>query len=378
MGEHPERRLVGPVEVVEDEHEAARPCDGDQGRVDGGEQAVARAVGIPGRWRAGQRRDEAGELAGLRADGVGQRGRADRGGEAAERLRERRVGDVALGRAATGERRTAAGLHPCDELGRQAGLADARLAGDERQPSRPVARLRPCRRERPERVVAPHERGDRARAQASLRLVVGRAQRGGRRRAQLGGELAGRRRGRGAELAREAFAQPGEDPERGAGVAGLGERAHERAMRLLAERVELRAPASERQHLAGVLRGVRRPGQQRVERDRMRVAGLQHPVVLQAGEELTAADRERGVEVARRRGGVEHPHVDLDRPPEADRVACGDEIVADGGAQAPCRLAEALAGAVVEDVGPQPARERLAGVQAGMQGEPAREEPGAT
>ena len=110
----------------------------------------------------------------------------------------------------------------------------------------------------------------------------------------------------------------------------------------------------------------------------MRVACLQHPVVLQAGEELTAADRERGVEVARRRGGVEHPHVDLDRPPEADRVACGDEIVADGSAQAPCRLAEALAGAVVEDVGPQPARERLAGVQAGMQGEPAREEPGAT
>ena len=212
MGEHAERRLVGPVEVVEDEHEAARPCDGDQGRVDGGEQAVARAVGIPRRWRAGQRRDEAGELAGLRADGVGQRGRTDRGGEAAERLRERRVGDVALGRAATGERRAAAGLHPRDELGRQAGLADARLAGDERQPSRPVARLRPCRRERLERAVAPHERGDRARAQASLRLVVGRAQPGGRRRAQLGGELAGRRRGRGAELAREAFAQPRRRP----------------------------------------------------------------------------------------------------------------------------------------------------------------------
>ena len=187
--------------------------------------------------------------------------------------------------------------------------------------------------ERLERVVASHERRDRAGAQASRRLLVGGAQARGRRRAQPGGELAGGRRRRGAELAREALAQPREDPERGRGVPGGRERAHERTMRLLAERIELGAPASERQRLPGIGRGIRRRGQQRVERVGVRVARLQHPLVLQAGEQLAAAAREGRVDVARRRGGLEHAHVDHDRRPEADRIAGGDEVVADGRAQ---------------------------------------------
>ena len=111
----------------------------------------------------------------------------------------------------------------------------------------------------------------------------------------------------------------------------------------------------------------------------VRVALGQHPVLLEPGEQLAVAERERLLGPARREQRLDLARVDPRRV-ERDRVAVGDEADArraERAAELVERRAQARPGARVEDVGPEARRDGRARVAAGMQREEAEQLAGA-
>ena len=119
LAHHQQRRLVGPVQVVEHEHDRLRAGDVGQHLRGGVEQPVA--LGRLDRRRrravADELGDDAPELGAPRREPVGLGAR----GVAAQRLHERLVGDERLGVAAAVQRDRALGLARRHELQRRGG-----------------------------------------------------------------------------------------------------------------------------------------------------------------------------------------------------------------------------------------------------------------
>ncbi len=327
------------MEVVDDQQQ--RRAVGERG-VDGVEQAVAGA-GVVGR-------------AGLERVG---------GAGLAQRLRERLERRERLLRAAAEQDGGAVGERGGGELVGEPGLADAGLAGQQHEPAVAVhLHAGPGRAQALELGAAADELG---RVGALERAR--RRDRRGRRAPQLVEQRARLARGRDAERAAQPLGEPLARGQRGGAVAGRREPLDQAAVRLLGERVERDLLAREADRLGRVRR--RRELLQRLgEPLRVRLAGVVGPVVVEAVEDRRAARRQRGGGVA----GVERrgERARVDRALERHRLAPGDELVGRGterAAQLGQRGAQAGAGRLVEDVGPEARGELGAGVRAGVQRE---------
>ena len=110
----------------------------------------------------------------------------------------------------------------------------------------------------------------------------------------------------------------------------------------------------------------------------MLVARLQHPVVVEVGEQRPAVQRDRGLEPPGGDVRVELGEVGL--AAQRDAVAAGDQrvVVAERPPQLPQRAAQRGARARVEHVGPEARGDRAARVLARMQREPRQQRPRAT
>ena len=127
-GERRPRRAIGPVQVLDQEQHRALLAERVEQREQTLEQSRLGAVlGL-----RGDRREPGEERRDRRADRLGQ-GRVARAGERAQRGDERHVGQLALAEvhAVAGQHQRAAVGRLALELGEQARLADARLAGQE-------------------------------------------------------------------------------------------------------------------------------------------------------------------------------------------------------------------------------------------------------
>ena len=149
MRQQQRRRLVRPVQVLEHQHDRPRSRRVREQGAGGLEQAEALALRVAA-GRRGEVREpprelgnEPRELAPERADLAAQHLRRHRRGVPAERLDERLVGDQHLLVTAAEEHRRALLVSGAGELARQPRLADARLAGDQREPARPAPSLGP-------------------------------------------------------------------------------------------------------------------------------------------------------------------------------------------------------------------------------------------
>jgi hypothetical protein len=142
------RGPVGPVGVLDDQQHRAPLGDGLEQGVDGAEQvgavegvALALAVAVVGREHPAARLEpgEGGVDRRDRADDVGQVG-----GEAAERLGERQVGQGAVAevQAVAGDDLPPLGVGEVAELQQQPGLADPRVARQQDDPTLPGAAAR--------------------------------------------------------------------------------------------------------------------------------------------------------------------------------------------------------------------------------------------
>ena len=159
VAQQEQRRLVGPVQVVEHEDDRGVVRAGGQQVGDGLEQAVALGVGL-GLQRLGQAGDpgaelgqQPGELARQGAQLGPQPVGGDRRGVAPQRLREGLEGGAQLRVAAAPEDGAALVVGDADGLGDQPGLADAGLAGDQHQAA--LARRRPPSTPTPARPARP-------------------------------------------------------------------------------------------------------------------------------------------------------------------------------------------------------------------------------
>ncbi len=358
--EEQQRALVGPVEVVEREH--GRRAGAQRG-VDGLEEAPARALRVVARDR---------RVVEPRV---------------AERLDERLVGRDRLLEAAAGADLRAAGMGRRAELGHEARLADAGLAADQDEAALAGARAVQGGREPGERGVAADERAAGAAddAREAGRRAGGAARLGGARllrRPDLRGERPRLGRRRDPEPRAQPVAQALVGRERGGPVAGGREAADERPPPLLGVRVErdlLAAQPDGRGAVAARLGRVGERAQPRRQTLAVRVALGQHPVLLEPGQQLAVAERERLLGPARREQRLDLARVDPRRV-ERDRVAVGDEADArraERAAELVERRAQARPGARVEDVGPEPRRDGRARVAAGMQREEAEQLAGA-
>ena len=160
VGEQLERGVVGPVQVVEHDHDrAARGEALEQGthRAVGTEALVLHA-GHRRPLRAGERREHAGQLAEAVADEALDARLAERGDGAVERVdphSERQLA-LELGRAAR-QHHVPGGLGAVAQLAQEPRLADARLPA-EHEPAAPAAAQPPERRpDRRELPAAPDD-----------------------------------------------------------------------------------------------------------------------------------------------------------------------------------------------------------------------------
>ena len=355
--------LVGPLEVVGDEQQR-RARRGALERLD--QRVPARQAS---RTRVGARER------GLQGWGAlrGRQGVEDGG----ERLRRLFVGH-------RGEHGGACGVHLGGERGHQARLADPRRAGDERRPPAAGAHVLPASAQPLERIRAPDEssREARARQRRGEGGAPGRPAGAGAERfdgqlgAQPGRQLA---RGHGRsdrQLGTQARGEALVLRERPSRVARGHEVTHQRPVGRLVERVERRAPAREPDGVA-VVRARRGSVRERAERSAAPLAVLlartQRPLVLQAGEQVAVAERQR---VLRAPGGeqrAKRERVDLDVRREPDAVAVGAQRVGarpECGAQARERGAQARPGAAVEHVRPERGRDVGARVAPRVQCQP--------
>ena len=170
--------------------------------------------------------------------------------------------------------------------------------------------------------------------------------------------------------------------ERGGAVALGREAADVRAPPLLGVRVQrdlLTRQPDGRGAVAARLGRIGERAQPRGQALAVRVALGQHPVLLEAGQQLAVAQRERLLGPARREQRLDLARVDPFGV-ERDRVAVGNEAAArrpERAAELVERRAQAGPRARVEDVGPEPRGDRGARVAAGMQREEAEQLAGA-
>ncbi len=372
--QQPQGLRVGPLEVVDDEQQR-RAARGALERVGEGVEA-----GEPGGARIRAR------LHGRRRRGpAGVRERAEDGGE---RLRRVLVGHG-------GQHRAAARVDLGGERCGQPRLADAGRPGDERCTPRAARDLAPRALQPLQRVRPADERTreatSRQRCGEGRPLVAGerpsrrlrgvgrpggRGRGAGRRRggrrirsarrlradavrpADPLGELARRRRRHHRELAPQADGQPLVLRQRAADVARCHEVAHQRPVGGLVELVERGSPARAADRLVAVtaacgLRG--KPAERRAAPLAVRVARRDGPLVLQTGQQVGVAERQRGRELTGIHERGELQRVDL-HVIEPDRLATRPQRArrrAERPAQRRQCGAQARACALVEDVGPQ-------------------------
>jgi hypothetical protein len=200
------------------------------------------------------------------------------------------------------------------------------------------------------------------------------------------GQLARRPRGRNPELVAQPAGQPFIGPQRRRPVPGCCQPPHQLPLRFLSERVE--------GHLAtGVLdRSLKFPlalGPGGEPRQQFRnlvahlVATLVHPILVEPGEQLPAAQRQRVLKALVLHAVFElrdvGPHLGIAGKP--DVVPASDQISlavrAEGSAQCRERAAQARAGALVEHVRPEPCRQPRARVHAPVECQPAEQRAGA-
>ena len=152
---------------------------------------------------------------------------------------------------------------------------------------------------------------------------------------------------------------------------------HEVAGRRLVERIELEPPpcVPDRERRRGRL--PREPREDGAQPGRLAIALLEHPVLVEIGEERPAVQRGGGLEGVALQELVEL--LEIGRAPQAHAVPAGHEEVRTLGtecaAQRPGGAAERGARARVEHVGPEARGQRAAGVLPGVQREPGQQLP---
>ena len=237
----------------------------------------------------------------------------------------------------------------------QTRLADPRLAANHRHGPRAGADRRPCPLELRDLRIPAHEGeqpghhrshpGDRMRR---------------RRRAHSLDQLARLPGRRDPQLPPQAFGQPAVDAHRAGPVAGALEPLDQPPVGLLVEPVVLDLPPGELDRLAelaALLRILGKPLEQLDHPLSMPVSGRHRPVVLEALEQVAAAQLERRCWIVT--GGEPLELADVD--PHSRLVAQTDPLPVDGqrvaepAAQHPQRAPQARPRALVEHVGPEAA-----------------------
>jgi len=260
--------------------------------------------------------------------------------------------------AAAEQHVSAAGVRLPRELRGEARLADARLAGENDQP-RAAAR----------RGIAPRAaQGGKLRVAADERARLGAGQRrrqrdrvGRRRLADRRHQFPRRGRRRDGEAVAETPRQRVVARERRGAVARRREQPDQLAAGLLAQRVERGALARE-PYGAREVAGDRRLRGERAERDGQLVqqpfARVVHPFVLEAHQQLAAArKRERLLDALTCEQVLALAQIDLETVAREAHVPARRHEVPGGRAE--CmpelgqRAAQARAGALFEDVGPE-------------------------
>ena len=331
VGRKLEARPVGEVDVVEEQDERAIGR-GVLGELDRGlEQPGAREVGRDVGGRGGraaqaarQRRREPREL--LWPGHLG-RGRRELAREARQELgpqpERRRHPEVERpARRGTGSGGPRAG----QELGGEPRLPDPALPTEDGERAVAGAGALP----QPEQLVQLGRAPDERDAVGGLRSVGG----GGR----APGATAARRRGAGAaqraacsrrwgepEARAQALAEPVVHRERAGPVAGRRKAPHEVARGRLVERVD-GEPAPRPDHRRGGRGGARGEARERCgEPLGVRVARLQHPVLVEVGQQRSRGQLDRRLELPRREVRLEPREVGL--AAQAEPVAAGHECV---------------------------------------------------
>jgi hypothetical protein len=316
VGDELERRLVGPVQVVEDDEQRRRAGDLGEQRRDGVEEAeplgaelphVQRARGAV-RRRAELRQHDA-QLTGARAEPAGERGERGAARPAAQHLHDRLIGRDPLLVEAPVEDDRAVAVRVVGELGGEPRLSDARVPGEHDEPAGAARAAAP-------RVVEARRLGRAADESMPAADAVerGRPAAGGdgRRRARrreralrwpsvqepfVHGHRFGPRRG--PQLVAEEPAQLLERPQRLSRVAGRLVRLHQQAVRGLAERRHRDRRPRGLDRLAELAAAQRRVGEHLAGADPQAVHGaalLVQPRAVAVGEELA---RKRAEHVAR-------------------------------------------------------------------------------
>ena len=308
-------------------------------------------------------------MAGARSGGVAGRAGLERVGGAglAQRLGERLERRERLLRAAAEQDGGAAGERGGGELVREPRLADAGLAGEQHEPAVAVhLHAGPRRAQALELGAAADEPVAWARVQHARRRDGC-----GRRAPQLVEQRARLARRRDAERAAQPLGEALAGGQRGGAVAGAREPLDQPAVRLLGERVErdLLARQADR-------RAPGRRARPRAARARRRAAARAPGGRRGPSRRRSRRGSARGWPPARRRGRRRRapPRTRACRPRalERDRLAPGDEVAGRRAERAPQlgqRGAQACAGRLVEDVGPEARGELGAGVRARMQRE---------
>jgi hypothetical protein len=378
--EQPERSLVGPLHVVEQQD--ARRGPGGRRRQHlphAVQEARLRARAVERRRRRQPRarlRQRAHEPRGLAQRTVAHGVQPARVLEqpAAQRLRHRAVGERRLLLvSAPGQRRGAA--RPCvrEQLLGEPRLADPRLSLDDRDRAVAADRLVGLEQRLPVRLPA-HERLRRSRTRGERRAHGRRGDRALADRLVQPCRLLERRH---PELTRQRADALPVLVERRRAVAAQGVQAHQAPVGGLVQRVELEHPprvADPVAVLAGRLGGVgqarERGGQLALERARLRAL----PVVVagrvtqpEALHELAAEQLRRAREVALGRQRAEAVHVDVDAavPHQPHAVTPGlDRLGADRAAQRGQRPPQRAARVLRVVLGPQQLGQRVARARA--------------
>ena len=379
--EHLERGRVGPVQVLDDEQDRAPLSAAADHARDRLEEAVAdiARIGLPRpRSELGQKAGELrghppGKRCGLTADVM------------AERLGERRERDHPVLHAAAGEHLRPARAHLARECGEEARLPAARLAGHHHDVGRARARPLPCGAQRRELVFpADQRRVVTARERRRQRQRPGLPRSRLRRRAQLLDQRASLGRRRHAVLAPQARTERfvGRDARRG--VARAPQPLDERTRRLLGRGLEIEPATREASgglRVARLLRPCAEDVQDRSHTVAVNRALLEHPVVVQIGQEVAAGELQRCLQATFCAQPLGLPDIDpdlrpvLDAHPIAAGVDDGGGLVAGLPAQRRQRRPQAGPGAALEHVGPEHRRDPRARVQAGVVRQPRQERP---
>ncbi len=317
---------------------------------------------------------------------IGRPGRVQRRGREVARELADQLGPQAERRGPAeverGARRDARALRvgAREQLGRQARLADPRLAGERHDRAGALARSGPAVGQVVQLALASDQRQCPGAGRERLGIPAGAAR---LRVAQPLGELPRGRRGGDAQLAPEALAQPAMHGQRPRAVAGGGEPRHEVAMRGLVERVERRASPRPDDRRVGVPVRVGLVGQaveHAGEPVAELVARLQRPLVLEPGEQVAADQPGRLGEPAVAHLRVErlHVHPQAGAGVEAEAVPPGHDdlpVRAQRAAQRPHRAAQTGPGARVQHVRPELRGHVTARMLAGVQRQPRQQAP---